>query len=90
MSPRWTRHPRALWRASLGRVVVLPPDCDEPQVLLGSGVLLWQLLAVSADLDTLASDLAASYEVEAATVRTDIEPVLAQLTASGALTVEGS
>jgi hypothetical protein len=43
-SPRWERHPRALWRRSSDRVIVLPPDQSDLLLVEGTGAVIWELL----------------------------------------------
>lgn len=71
---RWQRHPRALWRRSSDRIVVLAPDQTEPLLLEGTGTVIWELLeqptgeqdlvdllveATTADRDVIAPEVAA-------------------------------
>jgi hypothetical protein len=81
---RWRRRPDALWRRSLDGVVVLP-DGEAPVALEGTGPALWDLLAEAHDIDALAQELAGEHRADAAVVAADIEPVLEQLEAAGAL-----
>ena len=58
---RWHRHPRALWRRSSDRVVVLAPGHDEPLLLEGTGSVIWELLdepIAEADLIALLAEAA--------------------------------
>ncbi|MFO7777285.1 MAG: PqqD family protein [Nitriliruptoraceae bacterium] len=76
-SPRWHRHPRALWRRSSDRVIVLPPGQSDLLLLEGTGTLIWELLeqptsehdlvdllagATTADRDVIAPEVAAFLE----------------------------
>jgi len=71
-APRWQRHPRALWRRSSDRIIVLPPEQAAPLLLEGTGTLIWELLehpmgvhelvdllarATTADRDTIAPEV---------------------------------
>jgi hypothetical protein len=66
-------------------VVVLPPDGDEPIVLRGTGVALWQALDRAQNTEELANRLAKEFHADQAAVRSDIEPVIARLGAAGVL-----
>lgn len=74
---RWHRHPRALWRRSSDRIVVLPPDQAASLLLEGTGTLIWELLeqptsehdlvdllagATTADRDVIAPEVVAFLE----------------------------
>ncbi len=82
---RWRRRPDALWRRSLDGVVVLPADGDAPVSLEGTGPALWDLLAEANDVEALARKLAGEHGTDPAVVAADIEPVLEDLEAAGAL-----
>lgn len=81
------RSPRALWRAGAFGVVVLGPDAPTPLVLEGTGVDLWEALAVPQSLTELAMALGARYAVDAELVARDIGPVVDALVGSGACEV---
>jgi hypothetical protein len=84
-APRWRRHPAVLWRRSLDAVLLLPEHAAEPVTLEGTGVALWELLAEPATVAQLAAVLAEAHDADPAVVAADIEPVVAQLAALGAL-----
>jgi hypothetical protein len=81
---RVVRAPGALWRRVLDGVLVLAPGQDEPLLITPPGDVVWQLLADPITVDELTEELAELYETPAATVRADLEPVLAVLGESGA------
>jgi dTDP-4-amino-4,6-dideoxygalactose transaminase len=82
---RWERDERTLSRCAPDRVVLLAPDGDDPIVLYGTGVALWQALDRPRDTDELAVRLAGQFGSDPAAIRSDIEPVLARLGAAGVL-----
>ncbi len=84
MTPTWVRVDEVLWRESLGRTVLLPPGHDEPVVLVGSGMVLWQLLAHPMPVERLGEALAEAYEVTPGQAAADVLPVLRHLERLGA------
>ena len=66
-------------------MVLLPPNGDEPIVLRGTGVALWQALDQARNTEELANRLAAEFHADPVAVRSDIEPVIARLGAVGVL-----
>lgn len=81
----WRRRPDVLWRRSLDAVIFLPAGLEEPLTLTATGPEIWDLLAEPRTLDALVTVLADVHHADPAVVRTDIEPVLAQLVDVGAL-----
>jgi dTDP-4-amino-4,6-dideoxygalactose transaminase len=84
-SRRWERDERILFRSAPDRVVLLPPDGDDPIVLHGTGVALWEALDRPRNTEDLAACLAAEFLSDPVSVRSDIEPVLARLASAGVL-----
>jgi dTDP-4-amino-4,6-dideoxygalactose transaminase len=82
---RWERDERTLSRSAPDFVVLLAPDGDDPIVLRGTGVALWQALDRPQNTEELANRLAAEFHADPAAVRSDIEPVIARLGAAGVL-----
>jgi dTDP-4-amino-4,6-dideoxygalactose transaminase len=82
---RWERDERTLSRSAPDFVVLLPPEGNEPIVLRGTGVALWQALDRAQNAEELANRLATEFRADPAAVRSDIEPVIARLGAVGAL-----
>jgi hypothetical protein len=82
---RWERDERTLSRSAPDFVVLLAPDGDDPIVLRGTGVALWQALDRPQNTEELANRLAAEFHADPVAVRSDIEPVIARLGAAGAL-----
>jgi dTDP-4-amino-4,6-dideoxygalactose transaminase len=82
---RWERDDRTLSRSAPDSVVLLAPSGDEPIVLRGTGVALWQALDQAQNTEELANRLAAEFDADPATIRSDIEPVIARLDAAGVL-----
>ena len=56
-------------------------------MLEGTGVVLWEELGAPKSMTALAASLAARYDIPAAVVARDIEPVVDALLASGACQV---
>jgi Coenzyme PQQ synthesis protein D (PqqD) len=65
--------------------MVLGPERGDPIVLRGTGVALWRALDRPQSTDELAISLAEEFDASADAVRSDIEPVLAELSAAGVL-----
>lgn len=86
MTSRWSRDPRALWRRSGDRVIVLTPDRDDPLVLTGVGCASWELLAAPMVEGELFATLGELYGVDDDQVAGDLVPFLEQLAAAGAVT----
>jgi hypothetical protein len=84
-SVRRVRAPGVLWREGEFGVVVQPPGDARPQTLQGTGPALWHALAQPQTDLALATELARRFGVEPDNVLADIAPVLAELTACGAL-----
>jgi dTDP-4-amino-4,6-dideoxygalactose transaminase len=82
---RWERDERTLYRTAPDRVVLLAPGGDDPIVLHGTGVALWQALDCPQNTGDLVARLAAEFHADPVAVRYDIEPVLARLDAAGVL-----
>lgn len=78
---RWTRSDRAITRwVPDGVLVLLLPD-GEPDLVTGSGGLLWDLLGEPATLDQLATALARHFHHEQAAVADDLRRTLDDLAA---------
>lgn len=82
---RLRRRPDVLWRRSPDAVLLLPPGASEPVTLTGTGLDLWDLLAVPTSSADLARVLAARYGADPADVEADVVPVLDELAGCGAL-----
>jgi hypothetical protein len=77
--------PGAAWRRSLRSVVVLPPGAEEPLTVTGSGREVWDLLARPCRTDDLVQALSERFPADPATIRGDVEALVAQLVAAGAV-----
>jgi hypothetical protein len=82
---RLRRRPDVLWRRSLDAVVLLPPDADDVVTVAGTGPAVWEMLADWRTKDDLVATLSAAFDASEAEVEADLEPLLAQLTALGAV-----
>jgi hypothetical protein len=74
-----------LWRRSLDSVVLLPAGADEVVTLGGTGPAVWELLAEWRTRADIVEALAHAYGSTVAVVGADLEPLLAELEALGAL-----
>jgi len=81
----WVRSPDVLWRWSLDRVLLLPPESEGPFVLTGPGAALWDLLEAPMSTEALIVELANLYDVDRDTVQAEVVPLLAELTERGGL-----
>ena len=86
--PRWGRDERTLWRGGPGSfVVVLGPADAEPRSLRGTGAALWATLDRPRTVEEIATRLATEFDADPDVVRSDVEPVIAQLADVGAIRV---
>jgi Coenzyme PQQ synthesis protein D (PqqD) len=76
---RWRRDERTLSRSAPDLVVLLGPDGGDPIALRGTGVALWHALDQPQSTDELAILLAGEFDASPEAVRSDIDPLLAQL-----------
>lgn len=81
----WQRHPRALWRRSFDRVLILPDGRDDLLLLEGVGAAIWQLLERPATTEDLVEPLAAHYGQDPDVVGHELGAFLAELAATGAV-----
>lgn len=65
--------------------MVLPLDADQPFLLMGSGAVLWELLATPVTTDEAARALAAQFGITPELAEADIAPCLRQLCDLGAV-----
>jgi len=77
--PRWHRHPRALWRRSSDRVIVLPPGQSDLLLLEGTGAVIWELLADPTDEHDLVALLAEATGTDRAIIAPEVAAFLSQL-----------
>lgn len=80
-APRWSRQPRALWRRSSDRIIVLPPEQAEPLLLEGTGTLIWELLEHPMEEHTLVDLLARATTAEQAIIAPEVRSFLTRLAA---------
>lgn len=80
MTRTYRRSARALWRTSLRGVVVLGPDGDEVRHLSPPGDAVWELLAEPRTVEQLVAILSERFDGPRATIRSDVEQLLADLT----------
>jgi hypothetical protein len=78
---RWVRSPEALWRYASDTLVVLPKGGQEqnPMVVSGSAVPLWELLATPVTLSELAHRLSQLCDRSPQVIAADLGPLLEQL-----------
>ena len=84
---RWVRSSRVLHRSGGFGVVALARDRDRPMTLQGTGVALWELLAVPHTTTELISEMADRFGVEDTVVGADLEQALGRLVAAGLVEV---
>ena len=68
-------------------MVILGPGRDEPITVIGAGLEIWELLAEWRTLEALATLLSAAHGADPAVVTRDVDVLLDQLDAEGALEV---
>jgi hypothetical protein len=85
---RYQHSPDVLWRTVGGGVLLLVRANQQILSLVGSGSALWRVLASPRSLAESASILSEEYDVPAADIVRDIEPVLADLSSQGVLVAE--
>jgi hypothetical protein len=85
VSQLWGRDPRALWRRSGDRVLVLPHTGDAPLVLTGTGRVSWELLQEPMPESELIGALAELYGTDRETVGRELVPFLQELAMAGAV-----
>jgi hypothetical protein len=81
------RRAEVLWRRVTSGVVLLTPEAADVIEVTGPGAEIWDLLAEPITFGELTARLARDHESDAATVRRDVEPVLEELVARGAVEV---
>ena len=81
---RWARATSVLWRSVLDDIVLLAPGADQPFVLSG-GRALWELLADPFSPQELADRLAGTGGDVPPTIRTQLDPLLADLADRGVI-----
>lgn len=88
MADRYRTHPDVAWRLVDGVVFMLTPDSRYQQIDDEVGVMLWQTLASAvdpADVESLATVVAAAFDVDGATACRDVAAFLADLARVGAV-----
>ena len=82
---RWVRRPEALWRSTLGGVVLLASDRAEadPTILSGTGASVWSLLEEPRSVAELATSLSASFEGDVDVIAADVEQLVSRLRDDG-------
>jgi hypothetical protein len=79
--PRWHRHPRALWRRSSDRVIVLPPDQSELLLVEGTGAVIWELLEHPTGEHELVDLLSRATDTDRSVIAPEVAAFLEQLAA---------
>lgn len=83
---RYVRSERVLWRRTVDGVVVLPIDHGDYFDLTGTGVALWEVLAMPRTVDEAAAELLSRFDGAPEAVVADLAPVLEDLIRRGAVT----
>ncbi|MEP6626121.1 MAG: PqqD family protein [Acidimicrobiia bacterium] len=78
-SVRWVRNPELITRRGAFGVLVLAPHGDQPILLEGTGVNVWDALSEPKTEVELAGELARTFDVDVATVRADLRVALDRL-----------
>jgi hypothetical protein len=81
----WVRSERVLWRQTTAGVVALGSKADDPVVITGAGVLLWELLEEPFPADDLYEAIKAVHDVPLSTVLEELAPIVAELLRLGVL-----
>lgn len=81
---QFQQHPDTLVRHSLTQSVLLPSGTDEPLVLGGAAVRIWDMLEEPTSLGQLADDLGLMFSRDPALIVEEIGPVLDSLVQTGA------
>lgn len=79
LSGSWAHAEPVIWRRSLGQVVILPLLSDEPIIITGAGVALWEFLAEPREFRAVVERLAELYHVPAERVDREITDVWGEL-----------
>jgi hypothetical protein len=80
----WRRAPRALWRRSGERTLVLCPGQDRPLVISGAGQAIWELLADPIEERALVSVLAEAVDADRDRVGSETRAFLEHLASESA------
>jgi hypothetical protein len=79
------RRADVLWRRVVDGVLILPRGAEQPVLLTGSGVALWDELTEPAPFDELVARLALAHRVERELAAADLDPVIEDLVDRGVL-----
>jgi Coenzyme PQQ synthesis protein D (PqqD) len=75
--------PNVVFQEVEGETVLLDLDSAHYYVLDDVGTRIWQLLTEHGDVEQVVSSMLAEFDVDEATLRTDLEALVARLTAAG-------
>jgi hypothetical protein len=75
--------PRVLYQAVEGEVVLLDPKAERYYLLDDVGARFWLLLAEHGDVDKVVSSMLAEFDVDEATLRSDLDTLMSKLSAAG-------
>jgi hypothetical protein len=81
--------PGVVFQEVEGELVLLQLDAERYYVLDDVGARCWHLLTDLGDLDAVVSAMLAEFEVDEATLRSDIDALLARLVAAGLVVPSG-
>ncbi len=76
---RWVRNPDVLTRRGAFGVLLLAPTADQPLLLEGTGVDLWDALDRPRTGGDVAAELASVFDADPATVAADVRAALEEL-----------
>jgi hypothetical protein len=74
---------QVLFQEIEGEMVLLDPQAERYYTLDDVGTRFWQLLAEHADMDRVVAAMLAEFDVDEATLRSDLDALMARLSAAG-------
>ena len=81
--------PHVLVQEIEGEMVLLDAENGEYYVLDEIGTRMWQLLVEHGDMDKIVTTMLDEFEVDETTLRSDVDELLARLTAAGLIRTDG-
>lgn len=86
-APSYRRRSDVLWRRSLDSVVLLPAGSDDVITVSGTGADVWDLLETGRSVEGMVGLLCERYQGDPAVVTRDVEALVGDLAARGAIEV---
>ena len=75
--------PQVLYQEVEGELVILDSDAGRYYALDDVGLRVWELLVEHADLDRVVAVMLSEFDVDEATLRSDVDALVKQLEAAG-------